>query len=98
MKFRKAIELIKKNLRLSKIKGRFKRALFQHNYNKFKKALNLYKKPIIKLQAIVRGKFLHRTFNLVKKNALLIQRVYRRHLKKKFYLLKEWESYKRVIQ
>ncbi len=84
-KFKVAIQNMKKNLKLSKLKNRIKRALFQHNYNKFREALNKYKMPIIKLQAIVRGKFLHRTFNIVKKSTLLIQKVYRRHLKKKIY-------------
>lgn len=97
-KFKEAIEKMKKNLKLSKLKNRIKRALFQHNYNKFREALNKYKKPIIKLQAIVRGKFLHRTFKMVKKSTLLIQKVYRRHLKKKFYLSKEWQTYRKVIQ
>ncbi len=95
--FRVSIEKMKKNLKLAKLKNRIKRAIFRHNYNKFREALNKYKKPIIKLQAIVRGKLLHRTFNLVKKSTLLIQKVYRRHLKKKFYLAKEWQSYKQVI-
>ncbi len=97
-KFKEAIEKMKKNLKLLKLKNRIKKALFQHNYNKFREALNKYKKPIIKLQAIVRGKFLHRTFKMVKKSTLLIQKVYRRHLKKKFYLAKEWQTYRQVIQ
>lgn len=95
--FREAIEIMKKNVRLSKIKGRFKRALFCYKYNQFKEAFERYKKPIIKLQAIVRGKFLHRIYKDVRRSALIIQRVYRRHLKKKFYLSKEWLAFRDVL-
>lgn len=97
-RFKQAIERMKRNLRLSKIKGKFKRALFVHNYNKFRVALQKYRYPIIKLQAIVRGKFLHRVFKQVKKSTLMIQRVYRRHLKKRFYLQKEWEKFREVMR
>lgn len=88
---------MKKNVRLSKIKGKFKRALFVHKYNKFREAFEKFRNPIIRLQAIVRGKFLHRVFTNVKKSTLIIQRAYRRHLKKKFYLSKEWQAYRSVL-
>lgn len=77
---------MKKNIRMSRVRSKFKRALFQHKYNLFKKALAQYKKPILILQAIIRGKYHHRTYNKIRQSTLKIQKAYRMHLKKKFYL------------
>ena len=96
-KFKKVIDEMKRNLKMTKIRAKFKRAIFCYKYFKFKQALNKYKWPIIRLQAIVRGKFLHRVYNKVKRSSLLIQKAYRQHLKKKFYLQKEWIEYKKII-
>ena len=53
-----------------------------------------YKKPVMKLQAIVRGKYLRKIFLQSKKSAILIQKAYRRHLNKRFYLERVWKKYK----
>lgn len=54
--------------------------------------LEKYKKPVIMLQAIVRGRYIRRTFLQIRKSAVIIQKAYKRHLRKKFYLNKIWEK------
>lgn len=49
------------------------------------------------MQAIVRGKFARRTFIIMKRCAILIQKAYRRHLKKKYYLIRLWRDYRKNI-
>ncbi len=71
---------------MTKIRLRFKKVIFQHNYKKFELALRRYKKPILLLQSIIKGRYAYKTYNLIKKNTIIIQRAYKRHLKKKFYL------------
>lgn len=50
----------------------------------------MYKKPILKLQAIVRGRYARRTFLEIRKSAMIITKAYKRHLRKKYYLKKIW--------
>ena len=78
------------------MKGRsfLKRAIIKFRYQAFKELLMLYKKPVMKLQAIVRGRYLRKIFLQTRKSVLLIQKAYRRHLNKKFYLDKVWRKYK----
>jgi len=64
------------------------------NYLNF---LNRFRAPIVKMQAIVKGKLVHRAYNLSKQCAILIQRAYRRHLRKKYYLIKLWKDYRKKI-
>jgi len=68
-----------------------------HKYQNYLKMINKYKQPIIKMQAIVRGKFARRTFIIMKRYAILIQKAYRRHLKKKYYLIRLWRDYRKNI-
>lgn len=49
------------------------------------------------LQAAVRGKFARRTYIIMKRCAILIQRAFRRHLRKKYYLIKLWREYRKNI-
>lgn len=46
------------------------------------------------MQAVVRGRYLRKVYTKVKECTLLIQKTYRRHLKKKFYLDRAWRDYK----
>ena len=67
------------------------KAIFHHKFKKFQNILNRYKKPIIMFQAVVRGKFARRTFILMKRCAILIQTAFKRHLRKRYYLIKLWK-------
>jgi hypothetical protein len=49
------------------------------------------------MQAIVRGKLAHRTYKLMQNCAILVQRAFRRYLKKKFFLITKWKDYRRYI-
>lgn len=57
----------------------------------------MFKKPVIKLQAIVRARYMRRAYLKLKKSVLIIQKAYRRHLKKRFYLEKAWQDYKKNL-
>lgn len=69
-----------------KIRSFLKRAIIKFRFNSFKEMLMRYKKPIMKMQAVVRGRYLRRIFLQARKSAIIIQKAYRRHLHKKFYL------------
>jgi hypothetical protein len=71
--------------------------IFRHKFQNYLKTLNKYKGPIVRLQAAVRGKLVHRTFHVVKNAAIFIQKAYRRHLKKKYYLIRLWKDYRKNI-
>ena len=49
------------------------------------------------MQALVRGKFTKRSYLLMKSCAIVIQRAFRRFLKKKYYLIKLWRNYRKNI-
>ena len=61
-KFKKIMEEIRRKLRLAKYRDYLMQAIFQYKYQKYQAILNRYKAPIIRLQAIVRGKFARKTF------------------------------------
>lgn len=46
------------------------------------------------MQSIVRGRYLRKTFLKVRQSAVIIQKAYRRHLHKRFYLNQLWKNYK----
>jgi hypothetical protein len=72
-------------------------AIFQFKYQKYLTILNRYKQPIIRLQAIVRGKFARRTFLAMKSAAIIIQKAFKRHLHKKYYLIRLWKNYRKNL-
>ena len=59
--------------------------------------LKKYRQPVVKLQSLVRGKLVHRTYNVVKNAAIFIQKAFRRHLRKKYYLIRLWRDYRKNI-
>ena len=77
-----------------KIRAFIKRAILKLRLIAFKQLLDTHKKPIIKLQAIVKARYLRRTYLKIKKSVIIIQKAFQRHLHKKFYLEKAWEKYK----
>ena len=81
---------------IRKMKGRafIKRAIVKFRVNCFRQMLQRYKKPVLKLQTIVRARYMRRVFLKVRKSAIIIQKAYRRHLHKKFYLERLWKMYK----
>ena len=91
------MEEIRRKLRLVKYREYLMKVLFHHKFEKFQSIFNRYKRPIIMLQAVVRGKFTHRTFITMKRCAILIQRAFKRHLRKKYYLIKLWKEYRKNI-
>ena len=85
-------------IKMMKIRSFMKRAIIKFRYQAFKTLLMRYKKPVMKLQAIVRGRYLRRIFLQARKSALVIQKAYRRHLHKRFYVEKEWKKYKKNLK
>ena len=81
---------------IRKMKGRafIKRAIVKFRVNAFREMLQKYKTPVVKLQAIVRARYMRKVFLQVRKSAIIIQKAYRRHLHKKFYLERLWKVYK----
>lgn len=71
-----------------------KRAILKSRVQGIKDLLELHKKPIIKLQSIIRRRYTQRAYLKVKKCAIIIQKAYRRHLHKRFYLEKIWQKYR----
>jgi len=71
--------------------------IFQHKLKKYVTQLNKYKTPIIKMQAVIRGKLTFRTYHNVRQAAIFIQKAFRRHLKKKYYLIRLWRDYRKNI-
>ena len=49
------------------------------------------------MQAVARGKLCFRTYTLMKNCAILIQKSFRRYLRKKYFLLKKWKDYRKYI-
>jgi hypothetical protein len=49
------------------------------------------------LQAIVRGKFARKSYQLARNSAILIQNAYRKHLSKKYFLTKLWKDYRKNL-
>ena len=49
------------------------------------------------MQAVVRGKFARRSLLLMRASAILIQKAFRRHLRKKYYLIRLWRDYRKNI-
>ena len=84
-------------IRRMKIRAFLKRALVKKRVNSFKELLYIYKKPVVKLQSIVRARYMRRVFLKVRKSALIIQKAYRRHLHKRFYLERLWKMYKQNL-
>ncbi len=76
-----------------KIRAFIKRAILKLRLSAFKSVLDLHKKPVLKLQAIVKSRYLRRAFLKIRTSALIIQKAYRRHLQKRFYLEKAWRKY-----
>lgn len=68
-----------------------------HKFTKFHEKLNLYKAPIIKMQALVRGKLAFRSYYLTKNCAIVIQKAFRTYLRKKYFLIKKWRDYRKFI-
>ena len=81
-------------IKMMKVRSFMKRAVIKFRYQAFKQLLMRYKKPVVKLQAIVRGRYLRKVFLETRKSALIIQKAYRRHLNKRFYLERLWKKYK----
>lgn len=73
------------------------KVIFHCRYLRFVENMNKYKKPIIKMQALLRGKFARRVYILMKASAIVIQRAFRRHLRKKYYLIRLWKKYRKNI-
>lgn len=71
--------------------------IFQYKFRKYVTQLNKYKNPIIRMQAIMRGKLTFRTYQNVRKAAIFIQKAFRRHLKKKYYLIRLWRDFRKNI-
>lgn len=71
--------------------------IFINKYNKFLKKLNRYKKPIIKMQAIVKGRLVYNSYRLIKKSVIIIQKQFRNYLKRKYFLISRWLDYKKYI-
>lgn len=67
-------------------------------YRKFKKAMQKYRNAIQLIQAHWRGKLLRRTYLLVKKSAILIQKVVKKHLMKQFYIAQHWKKQKEFFE
>lgn len=91
------MEEIRKKLRLGKYRDHFLQAIFQHKFQKYLKILASFRDPIIKMQALVRGRLVRRTYITIKRAAIFIQKAYRRHLRKKYYLIRLWRDYRKNI-
>jgi hypothetical protein len=96
-KFQSKLSEIKKKIRLLKYKNYLLYVLSLHKLSMFKQKLSNYLTPIVKLQSYVRRKFCMRSFFLAKSSAILIQRNYRSYLRKKYFLIKKWKSYRKLI-
>jgi len=71
--------------------------LLKIKYQQFMTRLDQYKRPIIMLQAVVRGKFARASYQLIRTSTLLIQKAYRKHLSKKYFLIKLWKDYRKNL-
>lgn len=91
------MEEIRKKLRLGKYRDHFLQAIFQHKFQKYLKILASFRDPIIQMQALVRGRLVRRTYITIKRAAIFIQKAYRRHLRKKYYLIRLWRDYRKNI-
>jgi len=49
------------------------------------------------MQALARGRSARKMFLLMRKSASIIQKAYRRHLRKKYYLSRLWKDYRKNI-
>jgi hypothetical protein len=96
-RLRLVMEEIRRKLRLAKYREFLMEILFKQKYQKFIVLLNRYKKPVVMMQAIVRGKFARRSFLLMKASAIVIQSAFRRYLRKKYYLIRLWRDYRKNI-
>lgn len=77
-----------------KFRAFVKRANQKFAVNSIRELLWMYKTPVVKLQRIVKARYIRRSFLLARKSALIIQKAYRRHLHKRFYLERLWRKYK----
>jgi hypothetical protein len=84
-------------LRLAKYQQYFLKVISYHRYQRFAAKLDKYRRPIIKMQALVRGKLAFRTYILLKNCAMLIQNAFRSYLKRKYFLIKKWKDYRKYI-
>lgn len=84
------MEEIRKKLRLVKYREHLLQAIFYHKFQKYLGLLKRYKDPVVKMQAMVRGRLVRRTYLVVKRAAIFIQKAFRRHLRKKYYLVRLW--------
>lgn len=91
------MEEIRKKLRLGKYREQMMQAIFQHKLQNYIKTLKSFKDPIVRMQAVVRGKLVRRTYLVVKAAAIFIQKAFRRHLRKKYYLIRLWRDYRKLI-
>ena len=96
-KFMKVMQQIRKKLRLAKYKEYVTQAIFLHKYQKYLAILNRFRRPIVKMQAIVRGRYARRAFLTMRDAATVIQKAFRRHLRKKYYLIRLWKDYRKNI-
>lgn len=71
-----------------------KRAILKSRVQGIRDLLEMHRKPIIKLQSIIRCRYTQRAYLKVKKSTIIIQKAYRRHLHKRFYLEKVWRKYR----
>lgn len=71
-----------------------KRAILRSRVQGIKDLLQMHKKPVIKLQSIIRRRYTERAYQKIKKSAIIIQKAYKRHLHKRFYLQKIWQKYR----
>jgi hypothetical protein len=93
-KYKRVFEGIRRKLRLAKYRDHLIRALFSYKYRKFQDLMRKYLKPVVRLQAIARGRYARKAFKLLRKSAIIIQKAYRTHLRKKYYLTRLWKSYR----
>lgn len=96
-KYKKVLEMIRKKVLLTRYKMCLMRMISAAKFKKFHQALSKYTKPIIKLQAIIRGKFAFRTYKIMKGCAIVIQKAFRSYLKKRYFLIGKWKDYRRYI-
>jgi hypothetical protein len=69
-----------------------KRILLKSRVTTLHQMLQLYKKPIIKMQAIIKARYYRKTYLNLKTKIKIIQKTYRTYLNKKKYLSIMWKK------
>lgn len=49
------------------------------------------------MQALLRGRLTFKTYTLLKNCTIVIQKAFRRYLRKKYFLIKKWRDYRKYI-